>query len=538
MLYSEILKVDNTLTYETLDKILDAYSSNIGFYRHIVKINAENKKSNLLDREYADKLFLYIFNTWKNDIIRYYKEDRFTADYKNMAYKLVKYLEKKNPKDYKEVLKILNNDSIDEETRKALEKLKWNRVGEDSVWQYLHSKTIRFYPKEVEAEHRLYINCDSVKTHQIAYEFIKTCDNLKLPYRLKYDDVGNRADTIVIWSNTKLLPKYIEILRKIREKSSIKNSLHKPPVLTGQIDGWIGFASEPLQNGSKKLSFNTKREKHITQELDKLQKSFLRRTIQKKEYSYYRTILNKIIEDTIQQTLKYASNEDYYYNLKGYRKSDIETLEFRKLITAFVYKHQQDIVDYILDIKDTINLQMPYKKSKIIISGYRITESSKKSFCETAKNDSKMKEIILRELIRTAPDYGIDKYKYFFDEDKKQLIEDAAKKEVKVEQTKKEEKKTTTKQITPEKTKQQKTSEIVTLYTNEENNLFYVKSYDVTRFELHSACNPCLIDNKKCFRISQSDAKKILEGENNSFSPYKVDLVVVERSNNIKRQYK
>jgi len=181
---------------------------------------------------------------------------------------------------------------------------------------------------------------------------------------------------------------------------------------------------------------------------------------------------------------------------------------------------------------------MPYKKSKIVISGYRITESSKKSFCETAKNDSKMKEVILGELIRTAPDYGIDKDKYFFDEDKKQLIEDAAKKEVKVEQTKKEEKKTITKQIIPEKNKQQKTSEIVTLYTNEENNLFYVKSYDVTRFELHSACNPCLIDNKKCFRISQSDAKKILEGENNSFSPYKVDLVVVERKNNIKRQYK
>ena len=540
MLYSEFLNLENTLNENNIDKILDAYASNLGLYTSIVKINAEDKKKNYLNKYYADQLYLYLYNTWKSDLINIYKEKRFVGKYQEMAYRIIKYLENKNPKSYKEVLKVLNDNSIDEKTREALDELKWNRISELSTWQFIHSRTVRFYPKEVPAEHRLYINCDSTFTHQITLEFIKECDRLNLPYRMKFDDVGNRADTIVIWANTKLLPKYVEILRKIKQNNPITESLHKPPVLTGVIDGWIGFASEPdNKKESKKLSFNTKREKHIEKELADIQKRYLYQTIKQKQYDYFRNILDEIINVTISETINYARDDETFFKVKGYTIADVKSNEFRKLVRNYIYNHQQDIADFLLGVKNTIDLKMPYKKAKITISGYRLLSSTKRIFSQTTKKEPKLKKYVLEQLKKSANEFGIDKDKYYIDIDKRKLIEEAVKKET-IKKQESEIPKTK-----PKKTEIPKTSpsikqtviEKITLYTNEDNSLFYVKEIDATRFELHSACNPCKIDNRLCYRISTQDAKKLLEKEKSSISPYKIDLVIVGRNNN-KTQYK
>ena len=86
--------------------------------------------------------------------------------------------------------------------------------------------------------------------------------------------------------------------------------------------------------------------------------------------------------------------------------------------------------------------------------------------------------------------------------------------------------------ILPKKEKNTcKVFEKVTLYTNSDNSLFYAKNYDITRFELHSANSPCMIGNTLCYRISISDVQKLIKGENNNTSPYKIDLVIVEKNN-------
>ena len=535
MLYSEFLNIGDSLTIDKVDDILEAYASDIGFYPSIVKANCKDKKTRYLSRTYADKLFLYIYSKWKEDLIRLYKEKKFIGQYQEMAGQIIRYLDNKKPNKYEDVNQILNNRNIDEKTKKALNELKWNRVGVDSLWQYIHSHTVRFYPKEVKAVHRLYINCDSTATHQITYEFIKECDNQGLPYRLKYDDIGNRSDTIVIWTNTKLLPKYVEILRKIKQNPDIAASLYKPPILAGQIDDWIGFASEPKDENGKKTSFNKKREKHITTEINNLQKLFLKRTIVKQRYDYFKDILNKIIDDTVESTIKYAKDNENFYNLKGYRIRDVKGKEFRELITKYVFNHQQDILNYILGESEKIDLVMPYKKSKIIISSYDIRECVRKAFCETVKKDSRMKKIVIDQLKRTAVNYDIDTEKYFLDSDKKIILEKASKKELERTQEK-----LNSKTI---KTSSENKKEIskcivdkVILYTNENNNTFYVKKYDVKRFDLHSAHEQYVIDNKLCYMISLEDAKKLIAGENNNTNPYKVDIVPVGMKNTNKKE--
>ena len=360
------------------------------------------------------------------------------------------------------------DDTIDKETEKAIDAVKWSRIGEDSYWQFMHSHSIRFTEKEIEAEHRLYINCNSTSTHQIVLEFIKACDELKLPYRLKFDIAGNRSDTLVIWADTKLLPKYIEILRKIKKNPTITNCVHKPPILTGAIDGWIGFASEPKQESKKKLSFNTKREKHITEELSKLQKEILHKTAKVGDFDYFRSILDEIVNATVNDTIKYARDDDTFYKVKGYRIADVKTKEFKKLVKHYVYNHQQDILDYALGIKDTIDLSLPFKKSKI-------------------------------EMIKKAS------------------LEESKKKQSSIKKT-------------------QIKSEVITLYTTDDNKLFYMKEKDVDRFHLHSACNPCMIGNELCYRISDSDAKIVLDRESDNTSPYKVDLIIIGKNNSKNKQ--
>ena len=76
--------------------------------------------------------------------------------------------------------------------------------------------------------------------------------------------------------------------------------------------------------------------------------------------------------------------------------------------------------------------------------------------------------------------------------------------------------------------------EVVTLYVNEEDGLYYVRSYVASRYELHSARFAARIgvdglNGALCYRISEDDVKKLLDGRNNSLSPYEVEIEYFDR---------
>ena len=71
--------------------------------------------------------------------------------------------------------------------------------------------------------------------------------------------------------------------------------------------------------------------------------------------------------------------------------------------------------------------------------------------------------------------------------------------------------------------------ETVTLFVNEENDMFYVRNYVAARYELHSACFPARIDGEICYRISREDAKRLVEGASRNITPYKVEMELFQR---------
>ncbi len=146
---------------------------------------------------------------------------------------------------------IEKNDKLNE----AFKKYGFNII--QNGWDYISSSAV-LENKPIDAIHRLYINMDDIKKYQLMFKIIDGFIKEKVPVEFKYSSAG-RDDTMVMWTDNDNLIKTIEILRKIKKenKDLFEDGIFQPPLLSGKIDNWIGYGSEPnilLEN--KKTSFN------------------------------------------------------------------------------------------------------------------------------------------------------------------------------------------------------------------------------------------------------------------------------------------
>ena len=74
-------------------------------------------------------------------------------------------------------------------------------------------------PKKIIVDHRLYLNTENIDTYKVMELFRNKCKERELDYHFKFSDIGDRDDTIVIYSDDKKLSKYLEILEEIKKKS-------------------------------------------------------------------------------------------------------------------------------------------------------------------------------------------------------------------------------------------------------------------------------------------------------------------------------
>lgn len=234
-----------------------------GFYGQLTK-TVEKDYVGKYSTDNYNKLYSKLFNKWKNSILNL-TEEQVTelinkGSYKQDFLKLREFLKTiPDVTTEKEARDIFYGQYDDKDLAKAIEDYKWTAIGEDSGWIHIHSRYLTAKQDgKPNVEHRLYLNTEPLCTHQMALYFIEKCDEHNLPYYFKIDEYGNRDDTIVIYSSTDNLTKYIEILREIqKEHPAFVSEVKSPPVLTGKIDGWIGYGSEPelLQDGTR-TSFN------------------------------------------------------------------------------------------------------------------------------------------------------------------------------------------------------------------------------------------------------------------------------------------
>ncbi len=338
--------ISNPLDAESvLDTLAEAYANrqfNLGgFYSSLVS-TTEKEYVEIKNSDEKDKFYATAFNKWKNRIANLAKEDIENLKEKNnygaREIKLINYL--KTVPDVtteKEANKVLNQRFQDEELDSAMKDYRWDSAGRETGWIHVMSRCLNGKKgNDFPVYHRLYLNIEEVDVHKVANELIKKCDNYNIPYYFKFDEIGDRDDTLVVYSDTERLPYYINILQEIaKENPKIKARSKRPPILTGKIDGWIGYGSEPLEKNGKRSSFNKARSQCIEKAIDEEYEKWLvlneNKSInyQGKKISLmdYIAILRTEKEINIRKSMlknktKYITQEESEYYL-GYIKKDI-----------------------------------------------------------------------------------------------------------------------------------------------------------------------------------------------------------------------
>lgn len=270
-----------------IEKLIQAYakSSNIknGFYTQLLSSAFKEQTKGQYYQEDYDKFHSLMFNKWKNSITSMTKEE-FLELYHNGSYGQ-DFVEMRNyllnipdVSTAKEVNNVFFNKKSSKTLEEALYKYRWNAFGANPDWTHVYSRyvTAKKDP-HINVENRLYLNTESMDTYKMANLFVKKCDTHHLPYYFKFNPTGDRDDTIVIYSSTKDLTKYLGILNEIKKENPELVSRIKPaPVLTGKIDDWIGYGSEPKPAPDGSLqSFNDVRSKPIESAIDELTKKWV-----------------------------------------------------------------------------------------------------------------------------------------------------------------------------------------------------------------------------------------------------------------------
>ena len=436
-----------------IEKLINAYANNSkgfgGYYDQLTKTVQKEHNKGQYYREDADRFYAMLFNKWKNSIVAMTR-DEFVELYKQGSYgqdfiKMRNYL--KNIPDVsamKEADEIFYGSKGDKELEDALEKYSWKSFGGGSGWihvcsRYLTAKKDQ-YPN---VEHRLYLDTESLDTYKMTTYLVEKCDEHNLPYYFKFDQYADRDDTIVIYSSTENLTKYVEILQEIkREHPELVSRAKEPPVLTGKIDGWIGYGSEPAKTpDGQRHSFNEIRAKVLESSIGKVTKQWIMNhrnqqiTYQGQKMLFQEYIAmkstEKLIADLERRYLSYEENDKKVAQRNGtkhnpttvndrlgYTLQDVRSPQFKQNIYRVLRDKMISSLPQVCNgsYKDMDAINMNVRNGKqITFSGYDLETIIQQLSVNISKNDPNFISSVQAEIKNNAKQYGIDSEKFCFD---------------------------------------------------------------------------------------------------------------------------
>lgn len=441
-LYSSIQNPLDDL--ETMKKLLKAYAESSkglgGFYGKLTKTVEKQYTRGEYDPQDADYFYAMMFNKWKNSILDMSKESfeqlRQQGSFGNDLVTLRNYLKDiPDVKTKQEADDIFRGNFDDKILAGAMEKYKWTAFGKGPDFVHVCSRCVTFESgKGAKIAHRLYLDTESVDTYKMISRFVEKCDEHKLHYYFKFSKYANRDDTIVIYSDMENLANYVQILDEIKQQYPDLVAMAKePPALTGKIDNWIGYGSEPPKAADgHSQSFNEVRAKVLEKAIDAENKKWI--------MSHRNQKINregKII--TFQDYVALKATEKFLGNLEknvnhtfykgetlqdvakreGYSVSDVKSSQFRQNIYNVIRNSMGTKLPEICSgakARDIESVVINVKNGKqISFNGYTLNETIQEMSMEIAKNDSKFLASIKNAISEEAKAYGIDTDKFCFD---------------------------------------------------------------------------------------------------------------------------
>ena len=409
-------KIENPLNDdEVIRKLIEGYSDELRtkqYYNKLIQVNYKEKKYKEINMEDKDRLVSQIFNDWKKDLTLNIKDDEIKKYNKDFPY-LREFL-KNTPyvKSAKEFFKIQRKVDVDEQLETIYSKYTPFSHGES--WTYISHNSINpsKYKKFI-VDHRLYLNTENIDTYKVMELFRNKCKERELDYHFKFSDRGDRDDTIVIYSDDKKLSKYLEILEEIKkEEPEIIKRAQTPPMLTGKIDGWIGYGSEPSldENGKNTKSFNSSRSGIIQNAISKETIKWLRenKELTKEDLGLNEYLTKQIFDDII---------KDKYRMVKSVYEPEFQE-KLLKRLEKEIEKNKSELLkgkfDKIKEFNiDGLDIEVD---SEMIRRAFR--PFSKKILKKDPSFLGKVRDAIKEEGLAN----GIDSEKFCFDIDKRDQL--------------------------------------------------------------------------------------------------------------------
>lgn len=413
-------KIENPLNDdEVIKKLIEGYSDELGtkqYYKKLTEVYNDQKKYTEINVKDKDKFVSELFNEWKNDITLNISDDeikKYDKDFSNLRefLKNIPYVKSSYGRNAREFFELNGKENRDKQLETVYSK--HTPFSQGRSWTYITYNNINpsKYKKFI-VDHRLYLNTENIDTYKVMELFRNKCKERELEYLFKYAEKGDRDDTIVIYSDDRKLSDYMEILEEIKkEEPEIVKRAQTPPMLTGKIDGWIGYGSEPQldEDGKNTNSFNNLRSGIIQNAISKETIKWIRenKELTKKDLGLNEYLTKQIFDDIKDKYRMYKSVYEPKFQEKLLKKLENE-----------IEKNKSELLEGKFDkIKefniDDINIEVD---SEMIQRAFR--PLSKKIL----KTDSSFLEKVRAGIKEEGLANGIDSEKFCFDIDKRDKL--------------------------------------------------------------------------------------------------------------------
>lgn len=422
---------------ETYDKLAEAFGKQKPgrFYNELINVNPTEYSGYIMSSDKED-FDIYIFNKWKNAITSLTSEEIKTLTKQGLLddqiNTLKKYLETVSDvtteEEYKrEHMRMFKEDELEA----ALDKYHWSSYGAYSSWAHINSRYLNGQRNwDFPVEHRLYLNVSGVDVYKIINQFMKKCDENNLIYYFKFTSFADRDDTIVVYSDTERLPWYIEILQEIeKENPDIVERSNHPPILSGKIDEFIGYGSEPAKNKTRQ-SFNEKREKCVVAAFEEALQEWLKEN--RLSMITYKGVQGSLIDyltaKAVMSNQKRLINRYKSSQKKDYNIDDVVNLEYRKYVREKLRPLMEEAVDSYISKRTTQYnkaIELSYPNGKIYkISNLDLQETLNGLVPLLMHRDNNFRTQVKSKMKQKAFDVGIDPNKFCFDLERRKLLEE------------------------------------------------------------------------------------------------------------------
>lgn len=368
----------------------DDFSKKVTFLLDFKPCQIENKDIIKCSKESFMK---YMFSIWRKNILSFdynglpllMKDDLDQRD----LFKLKEYLQ-----DIEEImLDEKQTKQIDEEIDNLIKKYNWYKT--DGNWIKINSTYVNLFQDNSEPiQHVLSLNIKSTSvTYKIIHCFILLCNKYNLTYDLKYTNNSDRYNTLVIYSSTANLSKYIDIIQFIKKQfKDINVLLDKPAMLSGTLYDNIGYCSKPYVNEelflNQRLNYIYRAiQKSVNQWYDNLVKV---KTSPEENITYYDQILNSIYY-MLQAKINLSESNPL--------RDVVFSQKLKRIMKHFSTLKLNEINDINLGILD---------KDKIIVTKREIMNIIKEVYLKIFKYEHEFTSQIINEIEVYCKEYEID----------------------------------------------------------------------------------------------------------------------------------